>query len=163
MGICSSCLGWDRRDGSSDEDEGSRLLFDDPHPYGTFGDQPAGVVPEDPENVQRETEALQKIVALTSSHLVDIFAVAPPNSHRGPSTTFTGQDARLMRFQDVLAKMSAEPDSTEDLSTEAVSPESEGWAVNGEETDTGNDFKVVKSKERGPLLGGFEDLDTRQN
>lgn len=50
------------------QDEGSRLLFDDPHSsqYGTFGDQPAGVVPEDPENVQRETEALQKIVALTS-------------------------------------------------------------------------------------------------
>jgi len=165
MGICSSCLGRDRRDGSSEEDEGSRLLFDDPHAtqYGTFGDQTAGVVPEDPQDVQRETEALQKIVALTSSHLVDIFAMAPQNSQRGPSTTYTGQDARLLRFQDVLAKMSTEPDSTEEQPTGSVSPEGDGWIVNGEETDASNDFKVVKSTEIGPLLGGFADLESRRN
>lgn len=101
--------------------------------------------------------------AIPRSHLVDIFATAPPSSQRGPSTTFTGQDARLVRFQDVLAKMSAEPESSEDLPTDAVSPEGEGWIVNGEETDASNDFKVVKSKEIGPLLGGFADLESRQN
>jgi len=165
MGICLSCLGRDRRDASSDEDEGSRLLFDDPHStqYGTFGDQTAGIVQEDPQDVQRETEALQKIVALTSSHLVDIFALFPHNSPRGPSTTYTAQDARLLRFQDVLAKMSTEQDSTEEMPTEAVSPEGDGWIVNGEETDASNDFKVVKSKEIGPLLGGFTELESRQN
>lgn len=89
--------------------------------------------------------------------------MAPQNSQRGPSTTFTGQDARLLRFQDVLAKMSTEPDSKEDLNTEAVSPEGEGWIVNGEETDSSNAFKVVKSKEIGPLMGGFADLESRQN
>jgi len=165
MGICSSCLGRDRRDGSSDEDEGSRLLFDDPHStqYGTFGDQPTGVVQEDPQDVQRETEALQKIVALTSSHLVDIFAMVPQTSQRGPSTAYTAHDARLLRFQDVLAKMSTEPDSVEEVPAGTVSPECDGWIVNGEETGAGSDFKVVKSEEIGPLLGGFADLESRRN
>jgi len=165
MGICSSCLGWDRRDGSSDEDEGSRLLFDDPQStqYGTFGDQTAGAVQEDPQDVQRETEALQKIVALTSSHLVDIFAMVPQTSQRGPPTTYTAQDSRLLRFQDVLAKMSTEPNLEEELPTGTVSPEGDGWIVNGEETDASNDFKVVKSEEIGPLLGGFADIEPRRN
>jgi len=165
MGICSSCLGWDRRDSSSDEDEGSRLLFDDPHStqYGTFGDQPAGVVQEDPQDVQRETEALQKIVALTSSHLVDIFAMVPQTSQRGSTTTYTAHDARLLRFQDVLAKMSTEPNSMEEPPTDAVSPECDGWIVNGDETGADNEFKVVKSEEIGPLLGGFTDLASRRN
>jgi len=171
MGICSSCLGWDRRDGSSDEDEGSRLLFDDPShsaisggsKYGTFGDQATGVVQEDPQDVQRETEALQKIVALTSSHLVDIFAMVPQTSQRGSTTTYTAHDARLLRFQDVLAKMSTEPDSMGELPAGIVSPECDGWIVSGDETGADNEFKVVKSEEIGPLLGGFTDIEPRRN
>lgn len=95
--------------------------------------------------------------------MVDIFALVPQNSPRGQSTAYTAQDARLLRFQDVLAKMSTEQDSTEEISTETVSPGGDGWIVYGEETDANNDFKVVKSKEIGPLLGGFTDLESRQN
>ena len=52
----------------SSQDENSRLLFDDPHAnhYGSFGDQGAGTTQADPQEVQRETEALQKVVAQTS-------------------------------------------------------------------------------------------------
>lgn len=83
MGACSSCLGWNRyRDLSDDvspddyyallradadnfpQEENSRLLFDDVHPnqYGSFGDQAVGLIQADPQEVQRETEALQKVV-----------------------------------------------------------------------------------------------------
>lgn len=51
-----------------EQDEQSRLLFDDPHAnhYGSFGENNAGAIQTDPQEVQRENEALQKIVTLTS-------------------------------------------------------------------------------------------------
>ena len=53
------------------QDESSRLLFEDPHGnhYGSFADPNAGVAQADPQEVQRETEALQKVVAQTSKYV----------------------------------------------------------------------------------------------
>ena len=50
------------------KDSDSRLLFDDPHTmnYGSFSDQHSAALQADPQDVQREAEALQKIVAQTS-------------------------------------------------------------------------------------------------
>lgn len=50
------------------QDADSRLLFDDPQTvnYGSFGDQHPPALQADPQDVQRESEALQKIVAQTS-------------------------------------------------------------------------------------------------
>jgi hypothetical protein len=50
------------------QDEQSRLLFDDPHAshYGSFGDHNTGIIQADPQELQRETEALQKVVTQTS-------------------------------------------------------------------------------------------------
>jgi Late endosomal/lysosomal adaptor and MAPK and MTOR activator len=50
------------------QDTDSRLLFDDPNTinYGSFGDHNAAALQADPQDVQREAEALQKIVAQTS-------------------------------------------------------------------------------------------------
>lgn len=64
MGICSSCLGHDRDRDLSDGDEQSRLLDDSnaANQYGSFGDNPTGIIQADPLEVQRETEALQKVV-----------------------------------------------------------------------------------------------------
>lgn len=59
--------------------------------------------------------------------------------------------------------MSTEPDSIEELPAGTVSQEADGWIVNGGETDASNDFKVVKTEEIGPLLGGFTDLESRRN
>jgi hypothetical protein len=91
MGVCSSCLGGVRvrdRDLTEEvsfprvgmrkkcitnvfviQDESSRLLVDDPNGnhYGSFADPHAGVPQADPQEVQRETEALQKVVAQTST------------------------------------------------------------------------------------------------
>jgi hypothetical protein len=51
----------------SAQDEESRLLFDDPSGvhYGSFGEQQVGGG-DDPIEVQREIEALQRVVARTS-------------------------------------------------------------------------------------------------
>lgn len=53
------------------QEENSRLLFDDVHPnqYGSFGDQNVGVIQADPQEVQRETEALQKVVTHISKYV----------------------------------------------------------------------------------------------
>jgi len=161
MGICSSCLGRGRA--SSQEDENSRLLFDDPHAgnYGSFGDQNPGTLQTDPQDVQRETEALQKIVAQTSNHLVDIFAMVPQSSQRSPATTFSGQDARLLQYQDVLAKL-----STDDISDMSVlrsagdmSQSASDWPSDDEEEENSKKFQPVKPMDIGPLLGGFADVE----
>ena len=54
------------------KDEQSRLLFDDPNAnhYGSFGDQNASIIQADPQEVERETEALQKVVAQTSKYAI---------------------------------------------------------------------------------------------
>jgi len=161
MGICSSCLGRDRS--SSHEDENSRLLFDDPHAvnYSSFGDQVAASQ-ADPQDVQREAEALQKIVAQTSNHLVDIFAMVPQSLQRSPATTFSGQDTRLLQYQDVLARLPADAvsDANEDLSAHSVQGAID-WPSDEEEDDDEDlkRLKIVKPPQIGPLLGGFAEIE----
>jgi len=88
MGNCSSCLGRRRRDSYDEvsrvvafahcprsltkgslalQDDESRLLFDDANGlhYGSFGEQQVNGQ-EDPQETQREIEALQRVVARTS-------------------------------------------------------------------------------------------------
>jgi hypothetical protein len=165
MGVCSSCIGHDRDRDLSDEDEQSRLLFDDPHTnhYGSFGDHSTGAIQADPQEVQRETEALQKVVMQTSSHLVDIFAMVPQNNVPPPATTtFPIQDARLLRYQDVLAKIST-PDTSSKPNqylAENMPASSEGWISDDEDLEELQSHKLVKSDGIGPLLGGFADAET---
>ncbi|KAI0176565.1 hypothetical protein GGR52DRAFT_541622 [Hypoxylon sp. FL1284] len=77
MGICASCLGRRRRD-SYDEDDVSRLLFDDPTniQYGSFGDHNLNAQ-ADPLESQREVEALQRVVARTSKYAPLYLATQP--------------------------------------------------------------------------------------
>jgi len=53
---------------NSQQDDSSRLLFEDGHAnnYDSFGNQNPGLMQADPEEVQRENEALQKVVIQTS-------------------------------------------------------------------------------------------------
>jgi len=121
------------------QDESARLLFDDPHGthYGSFGEQGHGIVPADPQEVQRESEALQKVVVQTSkygfscrcslhqtfsgplhiaieytdafscSHLVDVFAMMSHQSQPTQLSLLPVHDARFFRYQGVLARMTA--------------------------------------------------------
>jgi len=164
MGACSSCLGRDQNRDLSDEDEQSRLLFDDPHGnhYGSFGDQNAGIVEADPQEVQRETEALQKVVTQTSNHLVDIFAMVPQGVPPPSSTMFPAQDARLLHYQDVLAKMSTNelPMKPNQALNENTPTASDGWISDDDDVEEMKTYKPVKSEGIGPLLGGFADADS---
>ncbi|TVY87864.1 hypothetical protein LAWI1_G007151 [Lachnellula willkommii] len=164
MGVCSSCLGRDGDRDLSDEDESSRLLFDDPHGnhYGSFGDQHAGVTQADPQEVQRETEALQKVVAQTSNHLVDIFALVPQNGTPAPPAVFPAQDAKLLRYQNVLANMSTQDQSnqTKRASADNTPIVSDGWTSEDDDMEETKRHTPVKSEGIGPLLGGFADAES---
>jgi hypothetical protein len=127
MGACASCLG--RRDKDAyDEDEENRLIYDDANgmQYGSFGD-PGMNGDVDTAEVQRETDALQQVVAKTSrfavhpgantvwkcwlwllSNMVDIFEIAPQEGAAQPSAThfaYAGQGARLARYQHLVSKL----------------------------------------------------------
>lgn len=165
MGICSSCLGRDRDRDLPDEDEQSRLLFDDPRAnhYGSFGEQNIGAVQADPQEVQRETEALQKVVMQTSNHLVDIFAMVPQTLPPPASTTvFPAHDARFLRYQDVLAKVSALDLSSQpnQYPTDSTPNFSDGWISDEEEIEESKIHTPIKSEGIGPLLGGFADAES---
>lgn len=163
MGACSSCLGRDRDREITDEDESTRLLFDDPHGahYGSFGDQGNGLVQADPQEVQRETEALQKVVVQTSSHLVDIFALVSQNNAPTPLSILPAHDARFLRYQGVLAKMTTHGQSSPTRQTqEDASGASEGWMSGEDDTEEMKSCKPVKSDGIGRLLGGFADADS---
>jgi len=160
MGICSSCLGRDR---ASDEDDSSRLLFDDPHAinYGSFGEQNPGIPQADPQDTQRESEALQTIVAQTSNHLVDIFAMVSQNLQRSPATNYSGQEARLAQYQDVMSKLSSE-DLYENFSEPAIvsSRQDADWPSDDEDDEeTSPKSPRITKPDVGPLLGGFADME----
>ncbi|KAF1938933.1 hypothetical protein EJ02DRAFT_425296 [Clathrospora elynae] len=70
MGICSSCLG--RRTSSSDQSDSSHLLGDQYQPnYGTTSGT-HNVPQQDPEELRREREALERICAETSEHMIPV-------------------------------------------------------------------------------------------
>jgi len=166
MGICSSCLGLNQDRDVTDEDENSRLLFDDVHAnqYGSFGDPNTGTIQADPQELQRENEALQKVVAQTSNHLVDIFAMVPQTTPPVPTTAFQPQDARLLRYQDVLSKMSLKGLSNKANQTSADGPSnfSDDWMSDEDEVEESKGPRAIKSESVGPLLGGFVDAQNME-
>ncbi|KAK7421654.1 hypothetical protein QQX98_002121 [Neonectria punicea] len=168
MGACASCLG--RRDSDAyDEDEADRLLYDDANgmQYGSFGDQ--GMTGEnDTLEVQRENEALQRVVAKTSKYvptprvewlvvnMVDIFEIAPQeNTARGASTPFAyaGQGARLARYQHLVSKLNAQSDAPAPGVKVDWLPEEETIEMqrNGPAS-----IKTIDTED-GPLVGTFAD------
>lgn len=136
--------------------------------------------------MQRENDALQKIVAQTSkyvlfikdsrnleaispaktetnktsSHLVDIFAMVPQNLQRAPTPTFSGQDARLLEYQDALATAPADAAQSEPTEAAIAVDGVPDWLSEDEDDDTLKGFKVVRGS-NGPFLGGFTNVDKR--
>lgn len=80
-----------------------------------------------------------------------------------PNTVFPAQDVRLLRYQDVLAKMSTNDQSKAlPLSAESTPNISDGWISEEEGPDEPKGYKSVKSDNVGPLLGGFSDAETME-
>lgn len=84
MGICASCLGGGQpRDPveqeEQDEVESGPLLFSVPNGmhYGSFAEPQMMAPHSDPSRSQRETEALQRVVARTSDGMADIYEPTP--------------------------------------------------------------------------------------
>jgi len=160
MGACSSCLGRDIDRDLSDEDEQSRLLFDDPHAngYGSFGNQNAGILEEDPVEVQRAAESLQKVVAQTSNHLVDIFATNhQPVLSSGDLFGAQDMETKATGYEAVLANI-LQPDLPHERhlsSPDGTLNASDGWDSENESVEENNDYKPVESHGVGPFLGGF--------
>lgn len=162
MGNCASCLGQRRRD-SVVEDEESRLLFDDPNGihYGSFGEQQM-TSQSDPMEAQREIEALQRVVARTSDNMVDIFEIAPPKDaqYRAPPTPYglVGQEARHMRYQSLLSKLSAdEEDSAAGARVEWSAGEDEEEDEDGDATALHKAVPQIKTEPSDALVGNFRE------
>ncbi|KAI1742978.1 late endosomal/lysosomal adaptor and MAPK and MTOR activator-domain-containing protein [Xylaria scruposa] len=154
MGVCASCLGR-RRNDSIDEDDVSRLLFDDPNnlQYGSFAEHNLNSQ-GDPLESQREVEALQRVVARTSNNLVDVFEITPQESQRTPPAVFPGQDARLARYQNILSKLSLDDGPTTIEGTQG----SVAWLVSEEDNADGVEHNItIKEGSTGPLVGTFAD------
>jgi hypothetical protein len=87
--------------------------------------------------------------------------MVPQNIQRSPST-FSGQDARLLQYQDVLANLSTS-DSTElcaDSSSGNASQQAEDWPSDDDDEDVLKGYTVNKPEKIGPLLGGFSEIGT---
>lgn len=155
MGVCTSCLGRDSHREGSDEDEQSRLLFDDPHSnqYGSFGEQNPGLIQVDPQEIQKEAEALSKVQRETNNHLVEIYPLDEPKAFDA------GREMRMRRYQDILAKIlnPALSDSANPLSSLNAS---DGWASEEDVEDDAQVYGQIKVEDVGPILGGFADAET---
>ncbi|KAI1183590.1 late endosomal/lysosomal adaptor and MAPK and MTOR activator-domain-containing protein [Nemania serpens] len=154
MGVCASCLGR-RRSDSIDEDDVSRLLFDDPNSlhYGSFSEHNLNSQ-GDPLESQREVEALQRVVARTANNLVDVFEITPEESQRIQPAMFPGQEARLARYQHILSKLSSDDGRTTTHGNQGAT----AWFLGEEDNvDQSEQTIMIKEASSGPLVGTFAD------
>ena len=91
--------------------------------------------------------------------MVDIFAMVPQNVPPTSSAIFHGQDARLLRYQDVLTKITANGQSTNINHQLADSTPniSDGWISEEDDAEVG---PLAKPADARSLLGGFADAET---
>jgi hypothetical protein len=154
MGACSSCLGQRSKD-AYDDDEENRLLYDDANgpQYGSFGD--AALNSDDTLEAQRESEALQRVVAKTSNNMVDIFEITPGESSTRTSSNafgYAGQGARVARYQHLISRL----DSQDEAGTAGVKVDWMGEEDPGDNS-TNNSAVARPPADEGPLVGTFAD------
>ncbi|KAH8896600.1 hypothetical protein GQ53DRAFT_743239 [Thozetella sp. PMI_491] len=156
MGNCSSCFGQRHRDTYDEEDEAQRL-FDDPSGmhYGSFDQQHLNGQ-EDPQEVQREIEALQQVVARTSNNLVDIYEIDPQDKTLQSSAAHpyahVGQEARMARYQTLLTKLSSRDDFSSVARVDWGTPEDDPI-----EMQRSSPAAVKLEGSGGALVGNFAD------
>lgn len=90
--------------------------------------------------------------------------MVPQNVQRSPST-FSGKDARLLQYQDVLANLSSGDNTDLQLtsSVENTLQDTVEWRSDDEDDEIMKSYKVNKPDKTGPLLGGFADIGTGMN
>ena len=89
--------------------------------------------------------------------------MVPQSVPPAPNTVFPAQDARLLRYKDVLAKMSANDQSKVlPLAAENIPNISDGWVSEEDGAGEPKSDEPVKSDNVGPLLGGFADAETME-
>lgn len=90
--------------------------------------------------------------------------MVPQTAQPVPSTLFLAQHARLLKYQDVLAKISTKDPSnvTNQSSTDATPNISDGWISDEDEVEEAKGLGTIKSEDLGPLLGGFADAQTTE-
>lgn len=86
--------------------------------------------------------------------------MVPQSVPPAPNAGFSAQDARLLRYQDVLAKMSTN-DQSKALppAAENIPNISDGWISEEDGAGEPKSDEAMKS-DVGPLLGGFADAET---
>jgi hypothetical protein len=85
--------------------------------------------------------------------------MVPQNAPPTPSVVFHGQDARLLRYQDVLTKITANGQSTNITHQLADSYISDGWISEEDDVEVG---PLAKPADVRSLLGGFADAETME-
>ncbi|KAJ6786404.1 hypothetical protein PWT90_03374 [Aphanocladium album] len=126
--------------------------------YGSFAEAHGG---DDSVEAQRENEALQQVVAKTSSNMVDIFEIAPQQPNVGASAGFgyAGQGARVARYQHLVSKLSSD-DADQPAGIKI------DWFTEDDAPDSQNErpmsLKTLDNDE-GALVGTFADAAAAMN
>ncbi|KAK3987961.1 late endosomal/lysosomal adaptor and MAPK and MTOR activator-domain-containing protein [Cladorrhinum sp. PSN332] len=157
MGNCSSCMGSRRRDDYDEEDE-AQHLFDDPNgvDYGSFEDQQQMMSQEDPQEVQREIEALNRVVARTADNMVDIYDIVPQSNtaaHHSAAPAqyaYTAQDPMTTRYHTLLSKLASHEDLASVARVDWGTPEDD--TIEMDQNTVPINFDDTK-----PLVGNFTD------
>lgn len=100
------------------------------------------------------------ILTKPNSHLVDIFAMIPQNVQHSPITTYSGQEARLTQYQEVISKLSSD-NLYEEFSqpTPCNGAQDPDWLSDDEEDEISGKSPRITKPDVGPLLGGFADME----
>jgi hypothetical protein len=93
--------------------------------------------------------------------LVDIFAMVPQSVPPTSGGGFPAQDARLLRYQHVLKKISNEglSDKLTGSPPDDNTNVSDGWISEEDDAGANEGRPPAKSADVGPLLGGFADAE----
>jgi len=171
MGVCYSCLGINRRRPSEESGESARLLPEDQHSgiYGALNgghSQPTTQV--DLQHLQRETEALQKIVLQTSDNLIDIFALHPQPVHSLPPAPFySSASSKSLRYQRLLQKITLPDDSSQPklLAPNDITNEERIWIeeLGREAEEVVKAMRTVNTEDVGVLVSGLHKLGEYQS
>lgn len=150
MGICASCLGGGQpRDPvEQDEAEAGPLLFSVPNGmhYGSFA-EPQMATHSDSARAQRETEALQRVVARTSDGMVDVYDTTTPGAY--PQHKPGGARDRQAQYQLLLTKVNS--------NVTCASVDSSLSTDEEDDAPLGGDFPQIKADDRKNLVGTFRE------